>query len=299
MIKSKLGIVIPVHNGLSYTSKCLNNIYTAIKRTETSRIEVIVVNDGSTDDTNEWIKLNYPQTLLLQGDGNLWWSGGINLGVNHAIQNLNCDYILWWNNDILTDDDYFRNILDIVDKHDIDIIGSKIYFADNPSLIWSMGGIFNTVTGNKYLIGMNEHDGEKFNIPRIVDWLPGMGTVIHKKVFNNIGYVDAKSFPQYHGDSDFTFRAKLAGYKLIVFPQLKIWNDKSNSGILHKNSYRSLINSLHSIKSNYHLGKDIYFYKRYATSFQAYQTLVSKYCYYVGGFLKWKVLKTLGLSKRK
>lgn len=299
MIKSKLGIIIPVHNGLSYTSKCLNNIYSAIMDLGTSRIEVIVVNDGSSDNTSEWIKLNYPQTSLLQGDGNLWWSGGINMGVHHAIQNLNCDYILWWNNDILTDNKYFKNILEIIDNQEIDIVGSKIYFADKPSLIWSMGGIFNTVTGDKYMIGMNEYDGEKFNIPQFVDWLPGMGTIIHKKVFNSIGFVDAKNFPQYHGDSDFTFRAKLAGYKLLVFPQLKIWNDKSNSGILHKNSYRSLINSLHSIKSNYHLGKDIHFYKRHVTSFRAYQTLIIKYCYYVGGFFKWKVLKTLGLSKRK
>jgi GT2 family glycosyltransferase len=236
---------------------------------------------------------------LLQGDGNLWWSGGINSGVRYAIKNLGCEYTLWWNNDIITENNYFNTLFEILDNDHVEIAGSKIYYADRPNVIWSMGGIFNTKTGEKYMIGMNEYDSDQQNLVKEVDWLPGMGTVIHKSVYEKIGYVDNESFPQYHGDSDFTFRAKLAGFKIIVYPNLKIWNDKSNSGLLHDNKYKTLVNSLKSIKSNYHVGKDIHFYKRHATSIFAYQTLAVKYCYYVGGFFKWKILNTLGLTKKK
>ena len=121
--------------------------------------------------------------------------------------------------------------------------------------------------------------------------------MIHKSVFKKIGNVNEKDFPQYHGDSDFTYRAKLAGYEIKVYPQLRIWNDKSNSGLEHYNNFRMLIRSLKDIKSNYHVGKDLLFYRLYASSPLAYKTLFLKYYFYIGGFLKWRILSLIGIQK--
>ncbi len=297
-MSTKLSILIPVYNALHHTKNCLNSIFSLIAATDYD-IKVIVIDDGSTDGTEEWISKNFPQVIILKGEGNLWWSGAINTGTEYALKQCLSDYVLWWNNDITPAPDYFKNLMQIIDQENIAIGGSKIYYAHQKNLVWSMGGIFNTKTGRKYMIGMNEDDCDQFDKIIEVDWLPGMGTFIHKSVFDNIGFVDNKYFPQYHGDSDFTYRATLAGYKIKVFPQLKIWNDKSNSGLLHQNSYRLLIRSLNDVKSNYHLLKDIRFYKRYATSPVAYQTLAYKYCYYLGGFLKWKLLNLLGHAKHE
>ncbi len=264
----------------------------------TESVSIIVIDDGSTDGTFDWIKRHFPQTIVLNGDGTLWWSGGVNLGTRYAFQELDSEYILWWNNDISPSPDYLTKLIPIIVNKGAFIGGSKIYYADKPNKIWSMGGIFDTRNGRKYMIGMNETDSDHYNKAIQVDWLPGMGTFIHKSVFEKIGYVDDKNFPQYHGDSDFTFRAKLAGYIITVYPELKIWNDKSNSGLMHQNSTRQLIKTLHDIKSNYHILKDIQFYSRYATSIFAYQTILHKYCYYIGGFIKWKLLNLIGLSKK-
>lgn len=106
-------------------------------------------------------------------------------------------------------------------------------------------------------------------------------------------------FPQYHGDSDFTYRALLAGFSLNVYPQLKIWNDKTNSGLEHSNNFRLLIKSLIDLKSNNHFMKDLLFYRKYATSILAYRVIIRKYYYYIGGFLKWKLLNLLGIKKQK
>lgn len=160
-----------------------------------------------------------------------------------------------------------------------------------------MGGLFDEHSGTKFTIGMNKADANKYNEITDADWLPGMGTLIHKSLFEKIGLVNAKDFPQYHGDSNFTYRAKLAGYPIKVFPQLKIWNDKSNSGLQHFNNFRLLIRSLNDIKSNYHFGKDLLFYRKHASSPIAYTALFLKYYYYIGGFLKWKFLSLLGQSK--
>jgi len=300
MTNPKIAILIPVHNGLNFTRKCLLSLNEILQQMgeDSGRFLIIVIDDGSTDNTKDWIIDHYPATRILEGDGHLWWSGGINMGIEHAINKLDCDYTLWWNNDIHCAPDYFTNLLRIVQEiSDDTIVGSKIYFADEQQIIWSMGGLFNPYSGDKYTIGMNETDSEVFEQMKEADWLPGMGTLVHKSVFDKIGLVNAKDFPQYHGDSDFTYRAKLAGYQIRVYPQLRIWNDKSNSGIQHYNSFRMLIRSLNDIRSNYHLGKDYLFYRRYATSMVAYKTLFFKYSFYIGGFIKWRILGLLGIRK--
>lgn len=296
-----LAIIIPVFNGLNYTKKCLGDLYAMISSLDhPEKAHVIVSDDGSTDGTSDWIQANYPQTIVLKGNGSLWWSGGINLGMQHALGTMQTEYVLWWNNDIEPAKDYLQQLFNIINtREDIKVGGSKIYYAHDRSLVWSMGGVFDTNNGRKHMIGMDEPDMGQYENALTCDWLPGMGTFIHKSVFYNIGLVDAENFPQYHGDSDFTYRAHLAGYDVVVFPQLKIWNDKSNSGLLHRNSYSQLIRTLHDIKSNYHLSKDIKFYRKYSTSTRAYGTLVQKYCYYIGGFVKWKVLSSLGVTKKK
>ncbi|HLN53766.1 MAG TPA: glycosyltransferase family 2 protein [Lentimicrobium sp.] len=298
-MNTNLAILIPVYNALPHTIKCLTLLNSMIKLSAESEIQTIIIDDGSSDGTEKWIRENFPKTTILKGEGNLWWSGGINVGIKYALRRCRAEYILWWNNDIIPESDYFQNLLLILQNKEVMIGGSKIYYAHQKNIIWSMGGIFDTKTGKKFMIGMNEPDGEQFNKVTEVDWLPGMGTFIHKSVFEKIGLVDDNNFPQYHGDSDFTFRATLAGYRIQVFPQLKIWNDKSNSGLLHQNNYKLLIRSLKDIKSNYHLLKDIRFYRRYATSPLAYQTLAYKYCFYLGGFIKWKFLSLLGQTKKE
>jgi len=294
-----ISIIIPVFNGLNYTKKCLKDLNEGINLSpEPSRFSIIIVDDGSTDGTAQWVQDNYPGTIVLQGDGNLWWSGGINKGTRYALDVLNTDYILWWNNDIVTSGEYFKNLYRLLQQDKIMIGGSKIYYA-NSNRVWSMGGIFDTRSGEKYMTGMNEPDNDKYSVIHEADWLPGMGTFIHRSVFEKTGMVDEVNFPQYHGDSDFTFRAKLAGYNILVYPELKIWNDKTNSAILHNNNYSQLIRTLNDIKSNYHIAKDILFYRRYSTSALAYKTLAFKYCYYVGGFIKWKLLNMLGFTKKE
>ena len=86
---------------------------------------------------------------MVKGDGNLWWSGGINAGLKFAINQLNAEYLVWWNNDILPDIKYYENLIRIIKEFDHNtIIGSKIYLDENMSTIWSMGGVFNAINGS-------------------------------------------------------------------------------------------------------------------------------------------------------
>ncbi len=300
MTSFNIAILIPVHNGIQYTSKCLKGLYNIIEKEKRAGVQfnIIVIDDGSNDGTREMIELEFPQTILLIGDGSLWWSGCINKGMRFALSQLNCNYILWWNNDISPASDYFINLITILNTDAPEVAGSKIYYAHEPTMVWSMGGIFDPRSGRKFMVGMDQNDSKKLNTIHKANWLPGMGTFVHCSVIEKIGILDNNNFPQYHGDSDYTYRAHLAGYDIKVYPQLKIWNDKSNSGLMHRNNIKLLFRTLTDIKSNYHIGKDFLFYRKYATSMLAYHTLAIKYCQYTCGFTKWKILNFLGIHKK-
>ena len=294
----KISIIIPIYNGLEYTKKCLKFLYESINNSSIgSNISIIVVDDGSIDGSADWIKNNYSEVIILSGNGNLWWSGAVNLGTKYALNTLNSDYVLLWNNDIKPCTDYFKNLCEILEKNPKEtIICSKIFYLDKPDVIWSMGGIFNTKTGVHKMIGVNQIDNEKFSSRIAVDWNTGMGTLIPKIVFKKIGFFDERTFPQYHGDADFTLRAKKNGFKILAYPNLKIWNDISSTGI-QKKDFRSFIKSFYSIKSHNNIIKNIKFYHRHCTSYIAYCELFKKYFCFIGGFFKWKVLNLLGVKK--
>jgi GT2 family glycosyltransferase len=295
-LKKTVALIIPIYNGLELTKTCLNNLYTIFKSMPSGFIEYlpVIIDDGSTDSTKQWIENNYPNCTVLQGDGNLWWSGAVNMGAKYAIEKLNASHILLWNNDIHVTIDYFKLLTYILTGIDENIIiGSKIYADLQYRKIWSFGGKFNPYTGRKFMIGHSDDDSEKYQQIIEVDWLTGMGTLIPKEIVEKIGYWDAKRFPQYYGDSDFTYRAKLSGYKIFIYPQLRIVNDISNSGIKQVLHWREIIPTLTSIKSIHHIGKNFMFYRLYSRSPLAYLRFLEIYIYFFGGIIKRKIRNQL------
>jgi GT2 family glycosyltransferase len=296
----KIAIVIPVHNNLEFTRKSIRKLSELISRTrfQNSVFLTLVIDDGSTDGTAEWLADNHPEVVVLKGNGHLWWSGGVNLGARYAVEEREADYILLWNNDIIPATDYFAELDKLVGElGDRTIAGSKILYFGKDHIIWSCGGLFNPRSGVKEMVGYNLPDSPAWDRMISVDWLPGMGTLVPAAIIRHIGYWDAEAFPQYHGDSDFTFRAKTAGYHIHVYPQLRLWNDKSSSGLTHGDSLGGLIRSLTSIRSNFNVGKNILFYRRHATSVLAYRFLAGYYFRLIGGFMKWKLLALFGAKR--
>ncbi len=297
-----IAVLIPVYNHLAYTKTCVKTLQDLVTEYVFTgiRLTVVVIDDGSTDGTGEWLGKNYPGVIVLRGDGDLWWSGAVNLGARYAIETLHSDYLLLWNNDIIADQGYFKEMDKLIPSLPGNVIaGSKIFRKGEDPVIWSFGGIFNPRTGSKYMLGLNVVDSGEYENPRNVDWLPGMGTLIPAGVPGKIGYWNDKDFPQYHGDSDFTYRAKLAGFDIVVFPQLRLWNDTTNTGLSHQGSLKVLIRLLTDIKSNYNLKKNLRFYRKYATSVMAYGSLIRSYYMLFGGFFKWKFLSLIGVRKEK
>ncbi len=300
----KISFVIPVFNRLKYTQECLD-ILSKQKTTSfftKNEISIIVTDDGSTDGTKEWIAANHPDVIVLQGTGNLWYSGSLNMGIRYALDKLNCDFIMVWENDIFPMEGYFDLIQPILEKWDgKTVICSKLYYRNQPNKIFGMGGTFDTRTGVKSLIGLAEIDNEEYEKTMEVDWFLGQGVLIHKDILKKVGLFDEVNFPQYHADVDYGLRAMKGGYKNMVYPELKLLNDTETTGISHiKNkTMKQFIDSMISIRSNYNIKKDIKFYQIHTTHFAAYGNLSYKYITYIGGYIKWKILGMLGIKRKE
>ena len=76
-------IIIPVHNRMEFTRQCLNSLTQQTYR----KFKIIVVDDGSSDETRVMIQKEFSEVDLLHGDGNLWWTGATNFGVKHVLKN--------------------------------------------------------------------------------------------------------------------------------------------------------------------------------------------------------------------
>jgi GT2 family glycosyltransferase len=290
----KVSILIPIYNRLNTTQKGLEFLYKAINHKEyltpKLQIDIIIIDDGSTDGSSQWIKSNYPDITILHGDGNLWWTGSINLGAKYVIDELKSDYILLWNDDIEPKENYFlilQNILLESLGQEL-VIGSKVMIMGQDK-VWSNGGIFNKKLGTYLNITEQYKDNKKVHY---CDWLPGMGTIIPTSVITkyNLNW-DQINFPHYHGDSDFCLRCKEKNIKIAVFEDLLIFNDINTTGAFQKPELSKLINGLTSIRSSMNLKKNLKFYYRHSSSPIAYLGLSSKYFFYIGSFFKYSVLK--------
>lgn len=299
----KISFIIPVHNRIDYNKECLGILDRQKKSSffTKNEISIIVIDDGSTDGTKEWIEKNYPEVIVLVGDGNLWYSGSLNKGFKYAFDELGCDFVNVWENDIVPMDDYFENLQSILEKWDNNtLISSKLVYKNQPEIIHSMGGMFDPRTGKKGLIARNKPDGPDYQKPLEIDWFSGQQILIHKSILEKVGNFDEKNFPQYHADIDFSLRARKAGFKIMMYPGLKLLNDTEATGInyAHNPSLKQFMQSLFSMRSNSNIRRNIKFWRKHTTSILAYKEFIKTYVVHIGNFVRWKVLGWFGIKKK-
>ncbi|MEM9829101.1 MAG: glycosyltransferase family 2 protein [Bacteroidota bacterium] len=257
----KIFIVIPVYNNIKYTLQCL----ASLENQTYANYQTIVIDDGSLDGTTEKINTNHPDVVVLEGDGNLWWTGATNMGVEYALQNAEeADFVLALNNDLEVNEDYLSEIVKAHDENKPCLVGSISVHQNDPEQIAFLGTKSNqyttksrpTIKGNRY-----SDVAKKYNyIPS--EALPGRGMLIPVEVFSKIGLFDFDRFPQYLADYDFSKRATYAGYKLIVATKAVVMSVVDNTGVSYimQPKWSTFFTSLRSIKSpnrvitRYHYG---------------------------------------------
>lgn len=221
MAESRVGIVIVNYNAEKYQ----NDSIRSIKQMKYSNYEIIVVDNGSTDNSIKLLKEEFPEVIIIETNNNLGVAAGNNIGIRHAIKR-GAEYILLLNNDIELDKDLLRILVQKATKQTITV--PKIYYFDKKRIIWSAGGKVDWNEGRPYHIGIGCPDSSRFNHEQVVEIAPTCCMLIHKEVFKNVGLMDEKYF-MYYDDTDFCIRANQRDFKILYLPTAKMWHKVSSS----------------------------------------------------------------------
>jgi len=274
---NKVAIIIPVYNRIEITKTGLNKLRDILfseGNDNHSEYKIIVIDDGSTDGTSEWIHENFKDIILLRGNGNLWWSGAVNKGAMYALEVLKSDYVLLWNDDTSPSTDYFINLNEHLKFIDQDTILGSHVLDELTKKTWFKGAYYSKS------IGYVKHiKGEKSS--RKINCLTGMGTLVPAKVVLAQHYWDATLFPQYYGDLDFTLRSYNNHIKLAVMPDLVIYNYTKYSSFNQDHRLKNYLKSLTKIQSRYNIRIEILFHKRHSKSFIWRFTMFFKHSFYL------------------
>jgi GT2 family glycosyltransferase len=204
MNNKSIYIIIPVHNRQALTLACLKNLKT---NGDLQKYQVIVVDDGSSDRTAEEVTTNYPEVTILNGDGNLWWTGAIAMGMKYAYEQ-GAEYFIWLNDDCQLSDRTLNNLVDFGSAHQNAIVGCQGVEMENPNTI-VFGGKLKTWKGYRFI---HPH----VNTVTSCDLLSGNIVCFPRSVIDRIGYPDASFTPHYGGDALYLILAKKAGFSIYV-----------------------------------------------------------------------------------
>jgi hypothetical protein len=207
-------------NGLEDTTACL----TSLAEVDYPSLEVVVVDNGSTDGSPAILRRRFPEVILLETRENLGYAGGNNVGIRYALER-GAEYVLLLNNDTEVAPDFLRRMVEVAEADpQVGGVGPMIYYYDRPDVIWSAGGAIDWRRGRTRMVGLNEPEQGQFGAePREVDFVTGCAMLIRREVLERVGLLDERFF-LYYEEVEWCVRVRRAGYRILHVPRARIWH---------------------------------------------------------------------------
>lgn len=224
MSDPSVAVVVPVHDGFEQTRRFLDSF----RNVDYFHRTIIVVDDGSTDGTSAFLRRDFPDVVVLAGNGNLWWAGATNKGVRFALQR-RFDFVLTINNDTTVQPDFLRRLVETATANPRTIVGSCIRFMKHPDRVWAVGSRMIWQRGDVF--SLQEQGRTDSPATGLVDvaTLTGCGTLIPTSCFRRLGLYDQSNCPQYHADAEFVLRARKHGWHALVDRRAVVFNDTDHT----------------------------------------------------------------------
>lgn len=213
-----ISIIILNWNGKHHLCDCLTSV---LKQTHTD-FEVIVVDNGSNDGSQEIISVNFHSVNLICLDRNYGFCKGNNIGIEAA----RGEYIVLLNNDTVVEPDWLQQLHDcMLSDPDIGFCASGLLTYADKNLLDAAGDGF-SICGAGYKRGYLE-EAAGYKKEEYVFGACAGAAMYKKEMLDKIGLLDEDFFVAYE-DSDLSFRAQLAGYKCKYAPKAVVYH-KVNS----------------------------------------------------------------------
>lgn len=221
----KVSIIILNWNGWKDTIECLQSV----QQINYPNFRVLVVDNGSSDESVAQIRQAFPDVDLLETGKNLGYAGGNNAGIAHAL-NEQPAFILLLNNDTTVDPNILTGFVNATSAYPAaGIFGAKSYYYSKPDTIWALGGKWDRNTTEIMFIGKDEHDSAvPYTQPFEVEYVIGCALFCRVDMIQNIGMMEEAFFLNFE-EMDWCYRARKAGYFSYSVPGAKLWHKVSVS----------------------------------------------------------------------
>lgn len=221
MSKLRATVIIPNWNGRGLLGRCLP----ALNSQSYRDFEVIVVDNGSTDDSVAWVKSRFPDVRVLAQDRNTGFAAACNSGIRAS----SAEFVVTLNNDTSPYPDWLARLVQAADQHpDVGMFASTLYLDRTPLAIDAIG-IQVSRLGVAHNIGYGQPIAE---IPSSSQDLfgPCAGAGLYRRrLFEDVGLFDDTYFA-YLEDVELAWRSRWAGWRCISVPASRVLHTHSATG---------------------------------------------------------------------
>ena len=228
------------HNGVAHLKRILPSLF----KMNWANFKLYVVDNGSTDESVEFVRRNYREVKVIELGTNLGFARALNIAVTKS----DASFVCFLNNDMVVTPDWLNVLIDDFQDPNVVVAVPKMY--DFQGRMNSAGGVCDYY-GFAYNRGIGEIDRGQYDEAKYVAYGCLGAALVRRSLFDEIGYLDPTYFPIYHEDVDFSWRLILRGYKIRYNPNSVVYHfhmgttlAKGRSAIIgwwEKNRIRTLL----------------------------------------------------------
>lgn len=254
-----VSVIIPHHNGEEILRDCLRSLY----QTTQIPLEVIVVDNASTDRSALMVREEFPTVRLLSLLKNRGFAGGCNEGIRHA----SSDFVLILNNDTIHQTGWIEFMLNkIQSSPDIAVVQPKLLSYQNRDMFDYSGAgggemdIFAFPFARGRIFETNEIDKGQYDaLDERIFWASGTAFLARRNLILAAGLLD-ETFFAHMEEIDLDWRLQLMGYSIVVEPKAVIWHRSGYTlgADSPRKKYLNHRNSLLMFLANYRLLLTLY-----------------------------------------
>ncbi len=239
----KVAVIIPNYNGKKYLKDCLNSL----KKQTFKDFCVIIVDNGSTDGSAEFIKNNYPEVKLIALPENTGFANAVNVGIKSA----ESKYVFLLNDDTMCEEEAIEALVRVLDrKKKIFSAQAKMLQYKEPHRIDDCGDLY-CALGWAFTPGKDK-DNKYFKSIEAVTSACAGAAMYRRELFEEVGYFDEAHFC-YLEDVDLGYRARLKGYINVCEPASIVYHIGSATSGSRYNAFKvelTASNNLYLIYKN-------------------------------------------------
>lgn len=242
----KVTVVIPNYNGIKFLEECLDSLYHQI--TETPAYSVLVVDNGSTDGSLEFLQKEFPRVRVEVLPENTGFCHAVNVGIRLS----DTPYVILLNNDTKVKTGFIKALHEAIEqREDAFSVSAKMLMWDKPELLDDAGDRY-CVLGWAYGRGKGKPADRYGSFCRVFSACGG-AAIYRKTIFEEIGYFDEAHFA-YLEDLDIGYRANIFGYRNYYEPKAEVIHYGSASSGSRYNEFKTVLAAENNI---YVVGKNM------------------------------------------